>query len=42
MKFVEFNRKQELMERGDGGLIEVNFIKENALMADQTHNVLQK
>jgi len=38
MKYVEFHKRQELMERGDGE--EVNFIKENALAADLTHNVL--
>jgi hypothetical protein len=40
MNFVEFNKKQELLGRGEGE--EVNFIKENALTADQTQNVLQK
>jgi len=32
MNFVEFNKKQELVGRGDGE--EVNFIKENALTAE--------
>jgi hypothetical protein len=40
MNFVEFNKKQELVGRGEGD--EVNFIKENALTADQTQNIWQK
>jgi hypothetical protein len=40
MRYVEHNKKQELVGRGDGE--EINFIKENVLSADQSQNVLQK